>query len=454
MKQLKYRTGFVLLFVLLLCVGLVYLFGSYLVDGASWASFRANTHVYTDGTLTSGGIYDRNGVVLYDCSTASYNDDQSIRIATLHAVGDDSGNIATGAKTIFADYLVGFNAIFGTSGTGNQVYLTIDAELNEIAYNALDGKSGTVAVYNYETGEILCMVSSPSFDPTDTELVSAITNGEVDGYDGAFMNRFLSSTYTPGSIFKLVTAAAAIETLGDMDDFTYTCDGAKEYSGTDDTITCPTVHGTLTFDSALWNSCNGAFATIANEVGSETLQSYAEKAGLLSSVSISGVSTAAGSFSTTSSTLDEGWSGVGQYNDLVNPAAELVLMGCIANGGTAATPRLLSAVKSSFLNLDAAQVSTETSSIDWSSSTCETLKTMMRNNVLQSYGQDMFGDLSVCAKSGTAEVGDSSQPNAWFVGFIDSTEYPYAFVAVVENGGSGATVAGSIIATVLEAACQ
>ena len=75
------------------------------------------------------------------------------------------------------------------------------------AYEALGGKSGTVAVYNYETGEILCMVSAPSYDPLN--VPEDITTN--DRYKGAYLNRFLSSTFTPGSVYKTVTLAAALE---------------------------------------------------------------------------------------------------------------------------------------------------------------------------------------------------------------------------------------------------
>ena len=86
--------------------------------------------------------------------------------------------------------------------------------------------------------------------------------------------------------------------------------------------------------------------------------------------------------------------------------------------------------------------------------TCETLQALMRNNVQQTYGQSQFGDLAVCAKSGTAEVGSGLSPHAWFVGFIDDEAHPYAFVVLVENGGGGASTAGSIAATVLNQLCQ
>ena len=85
----------------------------------------------------------------------------------------------------------------------------------------------------------------------------------------------------------------------------------------------------------------------------------------------------------------------------------------------------------------------------YSAETCQRLKEMMRNNVLTQYGQAQFGDLPVCAKSGTAEVGGGQQPHAWFAGFIDDPEHPLAFVVLVENGGGGAAEAGSIAAKLL-----
>lgn len=440
MKQLKFRTIFVLLFTLLLAAGMVVLLAFYVQNGTYWAAHRPAS------AISSGTITDRNGVVLYNYTTGTYNEDAAIRTATVHAVGDKTGSIATGAKSALAGKMSSFNLITGVTSRTDQLTLTIDAELNRTAYAALDGRKGTVALYNYKTGDLLCMVSAPAFDPEDADTIAAINNGD-SRYEGAYLNRFLSSTYTPGSTFKVVTTAAALETLSDVEDFTYNCTGSLSYG--DDSVTCTRAHGTVNLNTALSNSCNCAFATLSNELGSNTLQSYAEKAGLLKSVSVSGLKSAAGSFSTTSSAIDEGWSGVGQYRDLVNPCAELTLMGCIAAGGEAATPRLVADSQKLF-----GLAQTETSSVGWQSSTCESLQTMMRANVTDHYGQEQFGDLPVCAKSGTAEVGGDAEPHAWFVGFVDSDEYPYAFVVVVENGGFGASAAGSVAATVLNAACR
>ena len=450
MKKLQRRTLFVLLFILALAAGTVVLCAFYVKDGAQWASFYGNQHVYTNGRIASGSIQDRNGTTLFDCAEGQYSDDKTTRISTLHAIGDKQGNINTGAKNLFADQLVGFSLITGTSGTGNTIKLTLDANLNNAAYQAMAGRKGVAALYNYETGEVLCMLSTPSFDPADDAEVAKVAAGDSN-YDGAYLNRFLSGTYTPGSTFKLVTAAAALETLHNEDSFSYTCTGSLTLNG--EKITCPSVHGTQDFATALSNSCNGAFATLATQVGGKTLEKYAKEAGLTSKVNVNGLNTAAGSFTAGTSDNDVGWSGVGQYKDLVNPCAELTLMGCIAQGGSAATPRLLKSVTSS-KGLPVAHVTTETSKIGWKADTCDKIRTLMHNNVTSNYSKNLdFGGLNVCAKSGTAEVG-TSKPHAWFVGFVEDSAYPYAFVVVVENGGWGSSVAGGVAASLLKAACQ
>lgn len=439
MRRLKTRTLFVLFFTGLLGLGMLFLLFSYVKDGGYWAAHRPA------GSITSGQITDRNGVVLYDYEDGSYNDDFDIRISTVHAVGDRTGSIAGGARQVFAGKMSDFNLITGISTKTEQLKLSLDAKLNVRAWEAMEGRKGTVGLYNYRTGEVLCMLSTPVFDPEDKAQIEAINSG-AEAYTGAYMNRFLSSTYTPGSTFKIVTTAAALENLPDIEDFSFHCTGSVSYG--DHSITCPSTHGWLNLSDALADSCNGAFGELANRVGSETLRKYAKEAGLLDRLEVSGLKTAAGSFSTTGVPIDIGWSGIGQYKDLVNPCAEMTLMGCIAGGGTAATPRLLCDEGGLFAP------KLESSTIGWKSSTCERLKELMRNNVVNHYGQSQFGDLPVCAKSGTAEVGGDNAPHAWFTGFIDSDEYPYAFVVVIENGGWGSHQAGAVAAQLLEAACE
>ena len=131
------------------------------------------------------------------------------------------------------------------NGDGRNLYLTIDADVCATAYNALDGRKGCVGVYNYETGRIVCAVSSPSYDPNNP--VSEET-AENDGY---YINRLFSASFVPGSIFKTVTSAAVIDKL-DYENWSYTCTGSTHIG--DDDITCVSAHGEVDFESALSKS--------------------------------------------------------------------------------------------------------------------------------------------------------------------------------------------------------
>ena len=321
MKKIERRAFICLALALLLAAGLGFFLVKYFLDGGSWASSAFNRHLYnSSGQLASGTVLDRDGDVLSEVvdGQRTYYDNATVRKATLHAVGDLQGNIGTGALNAFADKLTGYSLLNGAFGAqrGNDLYLTIDARYNYTAYEALGGKSGTVAVYNYETGEILCMVSAPSYDPLN--VPEDITTN--DRYKGAYLNRFLSSTFTPGSVYKTVTLAAALEDIPDLADRTWTCSGSVQMG--DETIICSGTHGEQDIASAFANSCNVAFAQIAQELGPGTLEKYTEQAGLTGSYSISGLPTAKGSFDFDNITDGQlGWAGVGQYHDQVNPAA-------------------------------------------------------------------------------------------------------------------------------------
>lgn len=173
-----------------------------------------------------------------------------------------------------------------------------------------------MGVYNYKTGEVLCMVSAPTFDPADPP---EIQDGDPR-YEGVYLNRFLSSTFTPGSVFKTVTLTAALEQIPDLFQRTFTCTGSTVVGG--ETITCPFAHGEMDINDAFASSCNGVFAQLADELGAETITQYAKQAGLLDRYSVSGIPTAAGSVELDGATSGQlGWAGVGQYHDLVNPCA-------------------------------------------------------------------------------------------------------------------------------------
>ena len=201
MKKIEKRTFVCLALTLLLLLGLGLFVLRFFLKGGDWASFAANRHLYnSNGSLAVGRVLDRDGDVLSwvdESGNRQYYENATVRKATLHAVGDLSGSIGTSALVAFADQLSGYNFLTGADnpfGQGNDLYLTLDARLNYEAYQALGGRRGAVGVYNYETGEILCMVSTPAFDPADPP---DIQEGD-ERYEGVYVNRFLSSTFTPG----------------------------------------------------------------------------------------------------------------------------------------------------------------------------------------------------------------------------------------------------------------
>lgn len=447
MKNITMRALVCILLALLLAAGMAVFVYRYFTNAGSWVSYPSNRHLYTNGVLNSGTVFDRNGNTLAEYDGGwKYSQNRGIRVSTIHAAGDPGGLIGTGALTAFASNLTGYNPVTGTNSifsTGQQLYLTIDAELCSAAYNALDGRSGTVGVYNYKTGEILCMVSSPAFD----------INGRMpdfDSTDGEYINRFLSSTYIPGSVFKLVTAAAALENIRDIEKRTFECTGSMDAGGYK--VTCPEAHGReLTLEDALNVSCNCVFGELSLELGPETMQRYAERTGLVQGYSVNGINTAKSTFDFyAEGSAGLAWSGIGQGRDMVNPCSMMVLAGAIAGGSTAAVPQLINHTAFSNGITNSIYIYQKTGEL-MNIHTSSELRKMMRSDVIKNYGQENFPGLEICAKSGTAQV-SSEVSDGWFAGFLDDSEHPYAFVCVVEGGGSGAKSAGSVINKVLQKA--
>lgn len=429
MKKVTRRAISALLVAALVIAGSVFYCWKYLKDGASWASYFGNENVSGTSSLT-----DRNGITLVSETggKVTFSEDEATRKACYQTVGDMSGNIGTGALTQFAGRLAGFNYIYGTTDSkGTKVKLTLDSALCVKAYNAMNGRNGAVLVSNYKTGEILCMVSTPSQDPANPSKSPA---------EGTYLNKCISASLTPGSTFKLITLTAAIENVKDIYSQTFTCSGSVDVAGVK--INCTGVHGNQTVEQALAHSCNCAFAKITQEVGPDTMAAYAEKLGITTTHSLDGITTVAGRYDKApKGSANLSWSGIGQYNDLVCPFSMLRLVSAIGNGGSFPEPTLLGH----------SEAEKETSML--SSATAGKMKDFMSYNVQYSYGTGTFPGLKMCAKSGTAEVGDGNT-HAWFTGFLDDPDHPYAFVVVIENGGGGLRNAGAVANTVLQAAVK
>ena len=447
MKKVSGRAIFPLILAIVLLAGTVLLCVRYFVKAGEWVTFSGSPHVYTGVNLDGGVVTDRDGTLLLDSTDGrTYSADAVTRTATMHLLGDRYGYIQAPLLGSFADDMIGFdkiNGLYGAEGTEANAALTLSAAAQTAAYQALGNYHGTVGVYNYKTGEILCAVTSPSYDPDNMPDVDADTSG---AYDGVYVNRFFQAAYTPGSIFKIVTLAAAIETVPDWENLTFTCEGKTIIGGQE--IICEGVHGTITLKQALAHSCNVAFGELAGKVGTKALMEYAEKLGLSESFECDGIPVKAGTVDLKDADAgDLAWAGIGQYTDQVNALTFMRAMGRIAGGGTGAEPYLMAKITRG--EKTAYEAKTGTSSRALKAETAAKLTEYLRNNVATMYGDWQFGGLNVCAKSGTAEH-EGETADAMFAGFCVDENCPLAFVVFVENGGSGSAVAAPIAAKVLQ----
>ena len=427
-------------------------------EGDMWAMQPYNRHLKTETTevqaggeaIWSGTITDRSGVTLVQTQDGErqYNDDLSIRKATLHTVGDLNGSISTGIQLQYRAQLLGYNPITGVnqiqnSSSGSTIELTLDASLCQTALQGLGNYKGAVILMNYKTGDILCKVSTPTFDPENLPA-DIETNNQ---YKGAYYDRTLSVTYAPGSTFKVFTAASAIQHFPDWDTRTYTCEGKEIING--NPITCMGTHGTLDIRQGLAVSCNILYADLAVDLGAVALTDTCKQMGFDRNWDLDGITVKASRINLDGATEDEiGWAGIGQYTTEVTPYHMMLAANAIANGGRAVTPHIISSITDG----NGIVSTPETSYLTLlDSSTAAVLDELMRNDVIVDYGDSNFpAGMEVCGKTGTAEVGDDKKDTAWFFGYCRNPDTPYAFAVVVEEGGYGRTAAMPIVISLLQ----
>ena len=302
-----------------------YLTFQLIMNADDWVDQPYNAHIAGSGGLAQAGeIYDRNGEVLAQTVDGErvYNENASVRKSLLHVVGDNSLNISTAAQSMYRSQLSGYSLFWGLNmpqslRSSNDMKLTVDAKTCAAAYDVLSSydKKGACVIYNYKTGEVICSVSTKGYDP---QAPPEITKENESEYEGVYLDNVLSSSYTPGSIFKIITASAAIENIPDIYERTWTCTGSEEIGGSD--ITCVEPHVTMDFKQAMAHSCNVVFAELAVELGADTMNKTAEKIGINMSFEVDGVKTAKGHYDASKANTNQlAWSGVGQYDNEVNP---------------------------------------------------------------------------------------------------------------------------------------
>lgn len=352
--------------------------------------------------------------------------------------------------------------VTGRDPRGGNVQLTINPAVQSAVYNLMTQRNytGAAVAMNPKTGEILAMVSTPSYDPNllashdGTAQENAWTQF-TDDPRNPMLNRAISETYPPGSTFKLVVAAAELENgatpstpVSNAPNVTLpgTSTTLENYAGE----TCP---GT-TFQDALAHSCNVPFATFAGQLGADKLRATAANFGIgMTDLNIP-LSVAPSGLGDLDSQAALYQSGIGQRDVRLTPLQDCLLSATVANGGIAMKPQLvkkLLAPDLSDLETFSPQELTGTPAL--SSANAEILKLMMEASEGNTAGGGKRPDIKIASKTGTAEHGNdpkNTPPHAWYTAFAPADDPQIAVAVIVESGGNrglaatGGTVAAEI----------
>ncbi|MCR5673329.1 MAG: penicillin-binding protein 2 [Lachnospiraceae bacterium] len=345
------------------------------------------------------------------------------------------------------------NDLAGRKNHGDNVYTTLDTKMQEAAYDAMDDRKGAVVAMDVKTGEILCVVSKPDFDPN--EVIGRWDRLNEDTDNSPLLNRAFLGSYPPGSTFKIVTALEYLkEHGGNVSDYGFECKGSFEYKGS--IINCynEQMHGWMNFDDSFAQSCNSSFANISSGLDKrkfgETIDSLLFNKELPLPFKYSMAYSDIGASSSTDDLLQ---TGIGQGKTLISPVHMLLITSAIANDGILMRPYVISEIQ----NADGGTIS-KTRVKEYGRLIDErytdSLKKMMREVVVNGTARRVIDTegYRISGKTGSAEYSSNkSLSHAWFTGFATDDDRSIAVTVIVEGGGSGGAVAAPIAKRVFDA---
>ena len=329
-----------------------------------------------------------------------------------------------------------------SSNRGNDVKLTINVDVQKIAYDALGNRKGAVVVINSKTGAIIAMVSRPSFDPNTVE---EDWGALIQNQEGLLLNRVSQGLYPPGSTLKPMIADAALkEKVTDQQEI-FDCKGFLKIN---DSYTLHEshneVHGSVNLREALTVSCNTTFATLAMRLGESNLEKTFKRFGFTKKIDneITEASIQLPQFSK----LSEGeicQVGIGQSTVLVTPLRMAMLASAFANQGKIMKPYLIDEIISPsgvIINRSKNEVWLEATTAE----RANIIHGFMDNVVVNGTGRAAFvKGVDVAGKTGTAE-NSSGADHAWFIGSAKLPKEDISFAIIIENSGGGGTEAAPI----------
>ncbi|AYJ47551.1 peptidoglycan D,D-transpeptidase FtsI family protein [Rhodococcus sp. P1Y] len=356
-----------------------------------------------------------------------------------------------------------FDLISGRDPRGGNVVTTIDPVVQQVAYDQLfsRGYTGSVVAIEPSTGNILAMASSPSYDPN---LLASHDGAQTsDAWDALnadpakpLLNRAISATYPPGSTFKVLVTAAALENGATPDDqltaaptitLPDTETSLENYNGS----TCGG-GATASLREAFARSCNTAFVELGIKTGADALRDTASAFGIGDETTSLPLPVADSTIGSIPDDAALGQSSIGQRDVALTPLQDAVIAATVANSGVRMAPHMVSQLQSPDLsNLSTTTPDSKGQAI--SPETAATLTSLMIGSENNTGGDGKIAGVQIASKTGTAEHGTdprNTPPHAWYIGFAPAENPKIAIAVIVEDGGDRALAAtgGSVAAPV------
>jgi peptidoglycan glycosyltransferase len=366
-----------------------------------------------------------------------------------------------------------FKSLFtGAENKGASIETSINSKLQGAAYQALAGMDGAAVAIEPKTGRILAMTSTPSYDPNqlaqhDTNKVNNVYAQLTSGDNSPMINRAIAQYYPPGSTFKTVVAAAALETGKYNPDTSIPAGASYTLPGTATNLTnaesaANGSNGQISFEDALAYSSNTAFAQLGVSLGDQAVETQARKLGFGSSITVDGSDSTGGPMKAISSLFPTGLTpdklalaSIGQGDVNATPLQSALIASAVANGGMLMRPTLVDRVRSSDLSV-ISQTDPAVMSQAFSKDTSDKLGQMMQTVVTKENPNLAIPGVKVAAKTGTAQIGqNNSSIDGWVIGFAPADNPKIAVAVVVHNTDVlGSYAAGPIMKQIMQEALQ
>lgn len=445
------------------------------VQASEYQNMPGNNHTMAKEADTErGSISTYDGVVLAESQLGEDGSYERVYPAgdlASHVVGyyssryGTSGIEASENETLkgqqnYASWTDVINAAAGINTPGNDVRLTLDSTIQQAAQDALAGKTGACVVMDPTTGAVLAMASSPSYNASDVEsLLEQAASGNSDD-EGQLVNRATQSLYAPGSTFKIVSLATALQNNVATEDSVFSSPGVMEIGNAEVSNFGDESYGNITLSLATALSSNTVFGQLGVKIGSQLLVEGAEAFGFNQDLDFElPVATSLMPDPDEMTEWETAWAAagepVGEHESPAGPQAsvlEMAMVGCaIANNGTIMQPYLVDSVYNANGERSyQAQTSTYLQAI--TSETANRVKEVLKGVVNSGTGTAAAIDgVQVAGKTGTAETADGD--DGWFVGMADAdADTPSVVIAlVVENdtSSSASAKAGDVLETAL-----